>query len=89
MGDPHTERAMCAPTAVRDVTVCQQSDWRLDPVLQSEASPSGAENENTGSGLCRGRLVMQKLLGHYRSTKQFSSPAWIRFYHGYRIAITF
>ena len=56
---------MCASAEVRDVTTCQSSDWRLDPVLQPEAPSSGAEDENPGTGLCPSRLVVQEQLGHY------------------------
>lgn len=57
---------MRTPVAVRDVTTCQASDWRLAPVLQPEASASDAKDENPGACLCSSRLVVQEQLGHYK-----------------------
>lgn len=57
---------MRTPVAVRDVTTCQPSNWRLAPVLQQEAPSSGAKDENPGAVLCPSRLVVQEQLGHYK-----------------------
>jgi hypothetical protein len=49
---PHVEGAVRASASLRNAAARDARDWRLDPVLQPPAPPSGARHEDPRRGLC-------------------------------------